>query len=95
MHNKNKGLDLPSPGTKRWVKSRKLAVVTAIQAGDLSEEEACRMYDLSAEELSSWFRLIKNHGPDGLRTTHLKRYRSKDIRDQNFHISENSPTHRV
>lgn len=98
MHNKsnnNKALNLPPADTKRWVKSRKMAVVSAIQAGALSEEEACKMYSLSAEELSSWFRLIKNHGPDGLRTTHLKRYRSKEIRDQNFHISDDSPVQRV
>lgn len=74
-------LPLPPANTERWVKSRKVAVIQAIQAGHLSEEQACERYNLSPEELQSWKRLLKRHGPDALRTTHLKRYRAVDISD--------------
>lgn len=74
-------LPLPPANTERWVKSRKVAVIQAIQAGHLSEEQACERYNLSPEELQSWKRLLKRHGPDALRTTHLKRYRTVEITD--------------
>lgn len=74
-------LPLPPADTERWVKSRKVAVIQAIQAGHLTEEQACERYNLSPEELQSWKRLLKRHGPDALRTTHLKRYRMVDIKD--------------
>ena len=77
---------LPPDNTTRWVKSRKMAVIKAIDAGVLSDDEACAKYSLSLEELASWRRLAQTHGPDALRTTHLKRYRSADLREQNFHI---------
>lgn len=93
--NKNKTLNIPPRDTKRWVKSRKLAVVNAIQAEAITKEEACERYGLSPEELSSWFRLIENHGPDGLRTTHLKRYRAKDIMEQSFQLSEENHSSRT
>ena len=85
---KNNKIDLPAPNTQRWVKSRKLAVLNAIDRGALTEQEACKTYNLSEEELTSWRRLSKNHGPEALRTTHLKRYRNIDLRDQSFHIPE-------
>ena len=42
--------DLPSAGTRRWVASRKAAVVRAVTAGLISSQEAMAMYDLSEEE---------------------------------------------
>lgn len=89
------GLDLPPASTKRWVKSRKLAVVNAIKNGDLTEEEALNRYKLSEEELQSWFHMIEAYGPDALRTTHLKQYRNEDVRHQTFHMTENSDAHRL
>lgn len=74
-------LPLPPADTERWVKSRKVAVIQAIQAGHLTEEQACERYNLSAEEIQSWKNLLKRHGPDALRTTHLKRYRIADTKD--------------
>ncbi len=71
--------DIPPQNTTRWVKSRKLAVIKAIKSGYFTEEKACLYYGLSEEELESWKRMVENHGPDALRATHLKRYRSKDI----------------
>lgn len=70
---------LPPRNTTRWVKSRKLSVIKAIKSRYFTENEACAYYDLSLEELESWKRMLENHGPDALRATHLKRYRSKDL----------------
>ena len=66
---------LPPPGTKRWVIRRKAAVVDAVRRGAISLEDACRSYNLSAEEFESWQRLIDRHGPRGLRATRVKEYR--------------------
>ena len=66
---------LPPPTTQRWVKSRKLAVIKAIENGVLTDEQACQRYSLTAEELESWKQALNRHGPGALRTTHLNRYR--------------------
>lgn len=66
---------LPPPGTKRWVIRRKAAVVDAVRRGAISLDDACRNYNLSAEEFESWQRLIDRHGPRGLRATRVKEYR--------------------
>jgi len=72
-----KPITLPAPGTQRWVVRRKAAIVEAVQNGQLTAEDACRTYSLSAEEFQSWQRLIERHGTSGLRTTRLKEYRAK------------------
>ena len=54
---------------------RKAAVVAAVQQGLISREEACRRYELSEEEFSSWQRSFETHGINGLRVTHLQQYR--------------------
>lgn len=69
---------LPPPNTQRWVKSRKLAVIKAIENGLLSDEQACERYQLSQEELDSWKKALNRHGPGALRTTHINRYRRVD-----------------
>lgn len=80
--------DLPSTSTTRWVKSRKLRIINAIEEGRITKEQAMEAYNLSAEELSSWYRMVKTHGPDALRTTHLKQYRKEDLKDQSFQLSD-------
>jgi hypothetical protein len=42
--------ELPSPDVKRWTLRRKAAVVAAVAVGALTQEEACRRYQLSEEE---------------------------------------------
>lgn len=69
---------LPPPNTQRWVKSRKIAVIKAIENGVLTDEQACMRYNLSQEELDSWKRALNRYGPGALRTTHLNRYRRQD-----------------
>lgn len=73
--------DLPPPETKRWVSRRKAEVVTAVRAGLLTLEDACRRYNLSVEEFLSWQRLIESHGVAGLRATRLQDYRREPESD--------------
>ncbi|WP_108482112.1 DUF1153 domain-containing protein [Oceaniglobus ichthyenteri] len=67
--------DLPDPMTKRWVASRKAAVVRAVIGGLISEEEAMATYRLTAEELESWSKAVNLHGEAALKTTRLQKYR--------------------
>lgn len=67
--------DLPAVDTTRWVASRKAAVVKAIAAGLIDEEEAKQRYSLSSEELESWCRAVARHGPKALRATKIQSYR--------------------
>lgn len=67
--------DLPPASTRRWVASRKAIVARAVRHGLLGAEEACRLYALTEEELSSWERAEALHGPDALHATRIKKYR--------------------
>ena len=66
---------LPAADTKRWVARRKAVIVDAVRNGALTLEEACRRYQLSAEEFYAWQRAIDAHGVAGLRVTRLQIYR--------------------
>ena len=68
-------IELPEPGTRRWVISRKAQVVKAVEYGVLSEAEACQRYSLTIEELNLWRELVARHGVRGLRVTRLGYYR--------------------
>ncbi len=67
--------DLPVPDTKRWVASRKAAVVKAVKHGLMQAEEACEIYNLSEEELAGWSDAVARHGEIALKTTRLQQYR--------------------
>lgn len=60
---------LPAPDTRRWVARRKAQIVEAVRTSVLSFEDACRVYNISAEEFTSWERAIDRHGLGGLRVT--------------------------
>jgi hypothetical protein len=62
---------LPPPNTKRWVASRKAAVVTAVSNGIITLEEACRRYRMSEEEFLAWQRALEAYGVPGLRARFL------------------------
>jgi transposase-like protein len=68
-------VDLPRPGTKRWVPRRKAAIVNAVHSGAASLEEVCRRYDMSVEEFITWQRAMEAYGVAGLRATRLQDYR--------------------
>jgi transposase-like protein len=66
---------LPPLDTQRWSARRKAAIVNAVRDGSISLEEACRRYQLSAEEFLAWQRAIETHGVGALRVTRLQIYR--------------------
>ncbi|WP_417727278.1 DUF1153 domain-containing protein [Roseovarius sp.] len=67
--------DLPSPQTRRWVASRKLAVVRGVAYGLISRRDALETYDLSEEEFDSWIAAVALHGEGALKVTSLRVYR--------------------
>lgn len=67
--------DLPPSGTRRWVASRKAAVVHAVDFGLITPDEALATWSLSEEELAGWRSALSRHGIVALRATSLKMYR--------------------
>ncbi len=67
--------DLPPPDTRRWVASRKLAVVRGVAYGLISRVEALDAYALSDEEFDGWVKAASRHGEAALKVTLLKAYR--------------------
>ncbi len=67
--------DLPPAETRRWVASRKAAVVRGVNAGLISEAEALQLYGLGAEELQAWRVAVDKYGEAALKATALNRYR--------------------
>ena len=70
--------DLPPPDTRRWVARRKAEVVSAVQAGLLSMEAACRRYNISGEEFETWQAAIRKHGLGGLRVTQIQAIKRRE-----------------
>lgn len=68
--------DLPSPSTRRWVASRKAVVARAVAFGLIDRDEACRVYDLSEEELDGWIQAMAEHGETALKATAVQRFRT-------------------
>ena len=54
--------ELPPANTKRWVVRRKAAVVAAVRGGKITLKEACRRYQMTAEEFLDWQRAYEDHG---------------------------------
>lgn len=67
--------DLPEASTRRWVASRKAAVVRGVVYGLISKDEALTRYGLSEDEFMEWVRAVSTHGEGGLKTTMLQKYR--------------------
>lgn len=67
--------DLPPADTRRWVASRKAAVVRAVACGLLTREQAMQTYSLSEEELDHWISATASHGEEALKTTRIQQYR--------------------
>jgi len=67
--------DLPPSTTRRWVASRKAAVVKGVAYGLIPLDDALKRYNLSEEEFSAWETAIKSHGEKALKATALQRYR--------------------
>ncbi len=67
--------DLPPANTRRWVASRKLAVVKGVLSGLIPLKEVLDLYGLSEEEFNSWRLAVEKHGLNALKTTSLQKYR--------------------
>ena len=67
--------DLPSAKTRRWVASRKAAVVRGVAYGLISQVDALKRYQISEDEFLEWVRAVSEHGEDALKTTTLQKYR--------------------
>lgn len=67
--------DLPPRETRRWVASRKAAVVRGVLYGLISEENALKNYGISTDEFQEWVRAVSLHGEAALKTTSLQKYR--------------------
>lgn len=67
--------DLPDATTRRWVASRKAAVVRAVTHGLISRDEALKTYALSDEEFDGWVNAVETHGESALKATQVQSYR--------------------
>ncbi|WP_386681625.1 DUF1153 domain-containing protein [Loktanella sp. R86503] len=67
--------DLPPARTRRWVASRKAAVVAAVAHGLIDRDLALSTYAMSNDEFDEWENAVRLHGRDALKTTALQRYR--------------------
>ena len=67
--------DLPPKETRRWVASRKAAVVKGVVFGLILLTEALKTYGLSEEEFNSWKNAVIEHGEAALKATSLQKYR--------------------
>jgi len=67
--------DLPPSDTRRWVASRKAAVVRGVVYGLITQSEAQRRYSISADEFREWVIAVTEHGEDALKATALQKYR--------------------
>ena len=67
--------DLPPAKTRRWVASRKAAVVRGVIHGLISLADALTTYGLSEEEFMEWKTAVDRHGEAALKATQLQKYR--------------------
>ena len=67
--------DLPPVNTRRWVASRKAAVVRGVLYGLISQDDAMERYGLSEEEFQEWISAVAEHGEDALKATNVQKYR--------------------
>jgi len=67
--------DLPPDTTRRWVASRKAAVVRGVAHGLISKDDALARYHLSDDEFIEWVRAVSTHGESALKTTMVQKYR--------------------
>lgn len=67
--------DLPPPETRRWVASRKAAVVRGVVYGLITQSEALERYGISDDEFMEWLRAVTEYGEAALKATALQKYR--------------------
>ncbi len=71
--------DLPPASTRRWVASRKAAVVRGVLSGLVPLKEVLETYGLSEEEFAEWRSAVETHGEAALKATALQKYRRAEM----------------
>ena len=67
--------DLPPTATRRWVVSRKAAVVKGVRIGLITQQDAIARWDLSEDELNEWLTAVQDFGEIALKATAVQKYR--------------------
>ena len=67
--------DLPPANTRRWVASRKAAVVRGVAYGLIPQSDALKRYQISEDEFHEWVRAVSEHGEEALKATNIQKYR--------------------
>lgn len=67
--------DLPPANTRRWVASRKAAVVRGVAYGLIPQGEALKRYQISEDEFHEWVKAVSEHGEEALKATTIQKYR--------------------
>lgn len=67
--------DLPPTNTRRWVASRKAAVVRGVVYGLISQSDALKQYQISEEEFREWVVAVTKHGEEALKATAVQKFR--------------------
>ncbi|MCP5039116.1 MAG: DUF1153 domain-containing protein [Rhodobacteraceae bacterium] len=67
--------DLPPENTRRWVASRKAALVRGVAYGLISLADVNTTYGVSEEEFIEWKTAVEAHGEAALKVTSLQKYR--------------------
>ena len=75
--------DLPPADTRRWVASRKLAVVRGVVYGLIGQDDALDRYGLSADEFRQWVSAVTEHGEEALKATALQKFRGSESKERN------------
>ena len=65
--------DLPPARTRRWVASRKAAVVRGVVHGLISKDDALERYSLSDDEFIEWVRADSTYGEGALKATMVQK----------------------
>ncbi len=68
--------DLPPAQTKRWVASRKAAVVRGVAYGLITQSDALKRYQISEDEFHEWVKAVAAHGEEALKATAVQKYRA-------------------
>jgi hypothetical protein len=71
--------DLPPAETRRWVASRKAAVVRGVGVGLITRDEALERYGLSDEEFDTWCMAVARFGEIALKATRVQDFRQLEV----------------
>ena len=85
----------PTASSIHWTAGRKAALVTAVNGGKISLEQAKRQFRLSDEEFNSWIAALEKNGAPGLRATRFQLYRDNPRRRTPDPSESNPQMHRA